>query len=150
MRESLFSDQRKAWETPYHDLKFAVFNDYLVVQISENDCVDYYEQRTFIVSPEGLVVQRWPGTPLDGYRESVIVENGELTFWSEWYCNVSNPSMTVGPAVVDVYSTSDNELHRREVDRSIYCDASANLDLIRFSQPERLDTDLTCDDIWTP
>jgi hypothetical protein len=129
---TLFEDEcTSRWRPPYSGVSFSSFRQYLLVRTYEQDCVDIHHARLFVISPDGSVIHQpvwtshWPA--------GFFVSEGELTYWSEWFCR--DPERGEG-SYVYVFSESERRFVRREVSESAYCEGSSEPVYLEFEPAE--------------
>jgi hypothetical protein len=128
---TLFEDQLTSeWRPPYNGVEYSSFGQYLLVQTFEQDCVDVYFARLFMISPDGSVVHQPVWT--SNWRAGFFVAEGKLTYWSEWFCQSNNSEREEGTSYVYAFSEPKRTFVRQDVDDSVYCARSADLEFIRF------------------
>ena len=135
----LFQDrQTSEWTPPYNGVFFASFGKYLLLKTFEQDCVDLYSARLFMISSDGSVIHQpvWTSNWTDGF----FVEKGSLTYWSEWFCRDENNEREKGNSYVYVFSEARKTFKRKVVNTEVYCSRSQKLDFLTFMEAEEVGT----------
>ena len=129
---TIFEDESTSkWRPPYNGVEFSSFEQYLLVQTFEQDCVDLYSARLFMISPDGSVIYQRVWT--SNWRAGFFVADGKLTYWSEWFCHSNNSEREQGASYIFVFSEPKKVFVRQAVNDSVYCDHSAELEFLSFT-----------------
>lgn len=132
---TLFEDESTSeWRLPYNGVEISSFGPYLLLQTFEQDCVDLYLARLFMVSPDGSVIHQAAWT--SHWRAGFFVDHGRLTYWSEWFCHANNSEREEGTSYVYVFSEPKKAFVRQTVSDSVYCKRATELEFLSFEPAE--------------
>lgn len=127
----LFSDANPSkWEPPYTSARYAALGNALLILTLSDDCVDVQLKRLFIIQEDGRVIHQpvWTSTWKDGF----FLEDGVLTYWSEWFCRSEDKEKEAGKSYVYAFSKNKQLFERVETDETKYCGRPLTRRFIRF------------------
>jgi len=127
----LFSDPNPSrWKPPYTSARYAATGNALLILTLGDDCVDIQEKRLFIVQEDSRVVHQpvWTSNWKDGF----FLEDGVLTYWSEYFCQAEDKEKEAGKSYVYAFSKNKQSFERVDVDEAKYCGRPPTERFLRF------------------
>jgi hypothetical protein len=129
--KTVLEDQKKIdWAPAYTALGYASFGDSLLLLAVLDDCVDVLIRRLVILNRDGEYIHQTLWSP--HWKGGLFPMNGELIYWSEWFCHPGDKQRNGGDSYVYVFSPSTRAWARKDVAYSMYCPAGPTVRPVLF------------------
>lgn len=131
--ETIFeSNTTTPWQPPYNGAAYSTFDKYLLLEVFEQDCVDLFSSRLFVIDADKVLLEQAIWT--SHWQNGFFIESGELVYWSEWFCHPNNAEREGSSSYVYVFSEADVGFYRRDLKDSAYCAKPEAVQFMKFAQ----------------